>query len=343
MGLGEFQPINPLGMHAHRPERKGTRQLVAFYNVENLFDTEDNPVRDDDDFLPQGRYRWTAAKYAQKLDQLSKVIMAIDHNPMGPDMLGLVEVENRKVVEDLIETYPVSKRNYRIIHEESTDNRGIDVAFVYDPDSFEYEAHWLHRISFPEEPNLRSRDILAVKGRIAGHAIFVFINHWPSRREGKENTAHRRDAAAYELRKAIEEIYEEDADPNILIMGDFNDDPRDKSLRYTLGAELSLSEVGDQELFNPMHVHHDEDRRGTTWREGEWNLFDQFLLSDDLLTGRKGLKYVPRSAGIFRPNWLQVGFGRGKHAPRRSIFRGRFESDGYSDHFPIFLSLDAAE
>jgi len=309
---------------------------IGFYNVENLFDTEDEAEKIDEDFLPSGRYNWTEDKYQQKLLQLADVIDELGVN--GPDILGLVEVENRQVVEDLAKVGRLSSRGYEVVHEESPDMRGIDVALIYDPGVFTYTRHTTCRINFPTDPDYTTRDVLIVEGTIDGEPLYLFVNHWPSRREGQQESEFRRIRAAMEVKEQIDSILLVQKDANIILMGDFNDDPFNKSMASVLGGKRSVSEVPDDGFYNPMYSLLDPDKRGTLTYQGTWNLFDQFLISEELLRDSNELMYVKGSAGIYSEG-LNVGFGRGAENPRRAIFRGEFDPKGYSDHYPVYLKL----
>ena len=311
---------------------------IASYNVENLFDPYNDPQTEDEEFLPRGRYEWTEQKYQRKLDQIGKALGSIGKGK-GPDIFGVVEVENRKVLEDLINRKSLREHPYQIVHEESTDQRGIDVALVYDATVFQYEDHWKCRGKFPEEPYFRTRDALVVKGLINQLPIHFIVNHWPSRREGRAETEHRRLGMAQAVRNEVDKLYQKDPDANIVILGDFNDDPRNKSISDVLDAQPRPANVASDGLFNPMYTLHDPDDTGTLTYQGKWNLFDQFLISESLLSGDHGLKYISGSARIHNPESLQVGFGRGKDNPRRAIFRGKFDDQGVSDHFPIYMRI----
>ena len=318
--------------------------LIGFYNVENLFDTENDPEKMDEDFLPNGRYRWTKVKYQHKLDQLALAISEMGHsNGRLPDILGLAEIENREVVEDLVNETVLRDYSYKVVHMHSPDQRGIDLAFIYNKDVFDYQDHSFARIAFPNEGAYKSRDILVMEGKIGGEKIYFLLNHWPSRREGRAASEGRRIAASRELLEVIDSLQAVSNYPNIVIMGDFNDDPDNKSLRDILGTEFQLSALDEGEFYNPMKRLHDPESRGSVWHNGKWNLFDQILLSEALMDTDGSIKYVARSADIFDADFLRVGFGRAKDAPRRAIFRGEFVPEGFSDHFPVYLKLSVGK
>ena len=314
-----------------------TNLTVGFYNVENLFDTEDNPDKEDEQFLPSGDYAWTTDKYNRKLKQLTTAIAKMDHG--GPELLGLAEVENARVVEDLLAMPEISGHKYKVVHEESPDMRGIDVAFAYDPKIFKYEAHEAREIYFPTEPEYTSRKILQIEGQVAGEKLFLFVNHWPSRYGGQLESESRRLTVAAELRKMIDAIIADDSDANIILMGDFNDDPFNKSLMSVIGAWGDPAKVDEDGFFNPMFSLHNPENQGTLTYQGKWNLFDQIIVSEDLLDNEGKLLYKDQSARIISEG-LNVGFGRGASNPRRAIFRGEFDEEGFSDHFPVCVSIE---
>ncbi|MEM6803684.1 MAG: endonuclease/exonuclease/phosphatase family protein, partial [Bacteroidota bacterium] len=231
--------------------------VVAFYNVENLFDTEDNPDKIDEDFTPGGKYEWDQKKYKRKLFQIAKAIESIGEN--GPDLLGLGEVENPKVIEDLLNQEQLKDRPYEFVHFESPDMRGIDVAFVYDSKVFKVEEKEAYEVYFDQEPDYTSRKILCVSGKLKNQSLHILVNHWPSRYGGQAESEDRRLTVANKAKEVMDALYAKDEDAHIIIMGDMNDDPFNKSLVESLGAvgdEAALEENG---FFNPMTKLHDVD------------------------------------------------------------------------------------
>lgn len=311
--------------------------LVAYYNVENLFDTQDNPDKIDEDFTPEGRYEWDEKKYQRKLFQLAKAIKSIGGD--GPDLLGLGEVENAQVVNDLAQQEQIKSRSYKYVHFESPDMRGIDVAFLYDSRKFNVQDKEAYEIYFEQEPAYTSRKILRIEGKFKNQKLHLLVNHWPSRRGGQEESEFRRLAVAQKVRGIVDEIYAEDEDAHIIIMGDLNDDPFNKSVVETLGAVGEESAVKENGLFNPMYKLHNPDNYGSLTYKGKWNLFDQIILSEDLMDKEGDWVYEKGSAAVHNVELLQVGYGRGTTYPRRAIFRGKFVGEGYSDHFPVYVRL----
>lgn len=313
--------------------------VIGFYNVENLFDTEDDPIKEDSEFLPEGRYKWTTEKYLKKLDNLALAISNMGAN--GPDILGVAEVENIQVVKDLVQLASLKKRGYEVIVEESEDIRGIDVGLIYDPKVFKYISHKGYDVDFPEEPDYTSRKILVVEGQIKGENLYVIVNHWPSRRGGEDESEVRRITTAKVAKARVEEILAKDPHACIVSVGDYNDDPGNKSIREIMEAQVEAQSVTDAGFYNPVGALHNPDGIGTLTYQGKWNLFDQILVSHGLMADGKGkLRYQEGSAAIVNEEFMQVGGnGTAKDMPRRSIFRDEFQPEGFSDHFPVYIRL----
>ena len=304
---------------------------IGFYNVENLFDTVDNPKKADDDYLPSSRRHWTKKRYYQKLKKLSSVIAQLGTNYSNymPAIVGLVEVENSKVVQDLISHKNLEKGNYGYVHYDSPDERGIDVALIYNRSFFEVYSSKTHSLEFFEEDGRvdYTRDILRVSGSLNGELVHILVNHWPSRREGEEETKGNRIKAAQLVHKAIDEIKTEIEDPKVIIMGDFNDDPISESVKQNLVTE---------EFFNPMESLF-EKGLGTLTFKGKWNLFDQIIFSKNFLNSEKE-KHSFLYAEVFNKDWLTVFKGKLKGSPFRTYI-GPWYKGGFSDHFPVYTYL----
>ncbi|MDX2247791.1 MAG: endonuclease/exonuclease/phosphatase family protein [Bacteroidia bacterium] len=313
--------------------------VVGFYNVENLFDTQDNPEKEDSEFLPEGRFKWDEAKYLKKLDNLALAIGGMGKN--GPDILGVAEVENMQVMKDLVEKTALKTRGYEIIHEESEDVRGIDVGLIYDPKIFQYVGHKAYNVDFPEESDYTSRPLLVVEGKIKGETLYVIVNHWPSRIGGEQESESRRLTVAKVAREKIVEILAKDPNACIVSAGDFNDDPHNKSIVDIMNARISAEGVVSGGFYNPVGALHDPNGTGTLTYQGKWNLFDQVLVSYGLMNDGKGkLRYMEGSAAIHNPEFMQVGGdGPAKDMPKRAIYRNEFQDSGFSDHFPVYVRL----
>ena len=310
---------------------------LAFYNVENLFDTEDDPDNwGDDDYLPEGSYKWTNDKYEKKLDNIAKVLsrLAREQTPLGPAVIGVAEVENRRVLEDLVKRPAVAEMNLMIIHQDSPDRRGIDVGLLYNPALFEVENYKVHPYN-SDNPNYTTRDHLLVSGKIAGERIHVIVNHWPSRFGGARSSALR-EHAARNIIAIADSIYANEPEAKIVMMGDLNDDPNDKSMKDVLKAKKKQNEVKPQGWFNPMWALYDKGV-GSLAYQGKWNLFDQIVVSHSMLgKDYSTLKYW--KAEVFNRDFLIQKEGKNKGYPHRT-FSGNTFIDGYSDHFPTLIYL----
>lgn len=306
---------------------------VLFYNVENLFDTQDNPQTNDDNFLPHGENRWDEERYFDKLDAIAKVIGAV-HSKL-PLFIGLAEIENRKVLENLVLNRQISPANYQIIHRQSPDSRGIDVAFLFQKDAFlTFEENFI-TITFPFEKNYRTREILHVRGVLPNREIVhFFVNHWPSRGEGEFETAPRRMYVASVLRQHVDIVFEQEPKAKILIMGDFNDEPDSASLQL-LANGLATS---TQKLTN-LSLALQQAKKGTVTRAGQWSLFDQFLASNAMLHAQ-GFRVYPHNANIFSPEWLLFKHPHyGTFQPNRNFSGPRYHA-GFSDHLPVYVQIE---
>lgn len=308
---------------------------VAFYNLENLFDTENDPTIDDEEFLPDGKNKWDADRYQHKLDNMAKVIDKLGDED-GPEILGVCEVENKKVMVDLIGTEKLRNKNYDVVHVNSPDARGIDVGFFYKKDVFKYLSHRALRVSFASEPDFKTRDILMVKGLIKKDTVYFFVNHWPSRRGGEASVA-KRQAAAARARGVIDTILARTPDAKILLMGDFNDEPTDVSITETLKASGEFDKLQNGQLFNEMYAIK-KAGRGSHEYKNEWNALDQLIVSQGFIGKAKGLKVVKESANIYEADFLKQDSGKFKGSPFRT-YAGAKYLGGYSDHMPVYLHL----
>lgn len=300
---------------------------VGFYNLENLFDTLDDPRINDEEFLPEGRNQWTPERYQIKLSNMSKVIAAFK-----PDILGVSEIENRKVLEDLVLHPNLRDGRYQIVHFDMNDARGVDVALLYKPSVFKPFSFTRIPLHDPQEPGFRTRDILWVKGLCMGDTLHIAINHWPSRNGGKED---KRLIAGQTLRRAVDSVLAINPQANIIMMGDLNDDPNNRSVKKYLLASDDDARKGT--LINTAEPTFKKGY-GTLAYNGVWNLFDQIIISR-ALTDSIGLEYVPDSFSIAAFKWMQESGGKYNGMPARTFRGGVFNPEGYSDHFPVFIRI----
>ena len=312
--------------------------LVGFYNVENLFDTLDTPGLNDEEYTPGSAKQWNTTRYRRKLDRLSQVIadMGRDLHPQGLAILGLCEVENQEVVQDLANTPRLRDRKYQVVHEPGPDRRGVDVALMYNPDLFTVLAHKSYRLSLPDRPDFRTRDQLLVSGILDGDTMHVIVAHWPSRRGGEKRSMPLRRAAAELGRHIIDSLLTRNANARILYMGDLNDDPVSPSVVRFLRSTGEKAKVRDGMLFNPMYTPYQKGVGTLAWRDA-WNLFDQIIISPGLVTGEGG-RYKYYGVRIFNEPYLRQKEGNFAGYPFRTYVGDTYQ-DGFSDHFPVFLIL----
>ncbi len=325
-------------------QKKYAIRTVAFYNLENLFDTI-NDVSKDDEFSPMMELKSNKTKaYWGKIENLSKVIHQIgrEKTKTSPVILGVAEIENIKVLEDLVKSENLKKKNYGIIHFDSPDKRGIDVALLYQPRYFKpihYEA--INPNIYFKNRKIFTRDILLVSGYLDGELIHVIVNHWPSRRGGEAESSYLREKAAYKVTQIIAKIRENDENAKILIMGDFNDDPTNSSFKKILKTKSKKEDVKEKDIFNPYEKMFEKGLNTLGYRDNI-NLFDQILFTTPLLQKTKDKKeyttYKMFKSGIFNKRFLTQKKGRYKGYPFRSFSNGRY-SGGYSDHYPVYLYL----
>lgn len=312
---------------------------VAFYNLENLFDTIDDPKKYDEDFTPAGPYHYTNEIYQKKLHNMAVVLsqLATENILIGPALIGLAEIENEKVLKDLLLQPELINKKWKIIHFESPDNRGIDVAMFYNPALFKILQAKALPVEITENGKREhTRDVLYVTGRLGEDTIHVFVNHWPSRRGGEAATIWRRDKAASVSKNIIDTIMKANPNAKAIVMGDLNDDPIDPSITKTLGAIGDISKINPGGLYNPW-VNFYKKGIGTLAFNDSWNLFDQIILSYGFLNKNTG-GWNFYKAEIFNRNFLKYSSGKNKGYPHRS-FSGTTWMDGYSDHFPTIVYL----
>ena len=290
---------------------------IMFYNMENFFDTIDDPETNDEEFLPDGAKRWNTAKYDKKLRNMERVLFDIAAiNKDYPVVIGVSEIENRSVMEDVIAQPKLAHGNYRIVHYDSPDARGVDVAFYYRPDVFKLEG---------SEP------------------FFFLVSHWPSRLGGKEASAPKRLAAAKQVKHIVDSVTAANPATKVVIMGDLNDDATDDSIVEGLNAKGKIKEVGKGDMFNPF-ISLLKAGYGTLAYRDEWNLFDNIIVSENLATGSTGsLKIQPVGnskfyGGIFRRPYMIQKEGQYKGYPLRTFVGNDFQG-GFSDHFPVYIYI----
>lgn len=320
-------------------EKNYKNTSIGFYNLENLFDTiYDAELLLNEEFTPESAKLWTAERYQQKLTNMAYVIsnMATDVTPDGLALLGVCEVENRGVLENLILEESIKDRNYQIVHFDSPDKRGIDVGMLYNPKYFEVTNTKSYTLSMPDDSSFFTRDQLVVSGLLDGEKIHVIVNHWPSRRGGAEKSQPKRIAAGDLSRHIVDSLLNLDSNGKIIVMGDMNDDPVDLSVLEHLNAKGNQELLKEGELFNPMHQLY-LDSLGTLAYRKKWNLFDMVIVSQGLL-GESNSDYKFYKAEVFDQPYLRQSEGDYAGYPNRT-YAGKYYLGGYSDHFPVFVYL----
>lgn len=330
-------------------EKKFSMYAVGFYNQENLFDTCHDVGKRDYDFLPDGSYKWTGLKYSHKLKNMAQALseMGTDKTPQGCAFIGLAEVENKKCLDDLCAQEPLAQRNMQNILFEGVDKRGVDVGFLYNPKLFTPDMTKTKLVPFErEDTTFFTRGFLTVHGTMAGEHVVCIVCHLPSRLRGDD---FYRVSGAQQLTALKESIQKEDKNVKIFIMGDMNDDPTDRSMTKGLRGVEKVTQVKKGDLYNPW-ISVLKSGTGTLAYNGAWNLFDQILITPNLLANCTDdatysktvtkdcteLRYY--SHQIFRRDYLFQTEGKYKGNPKRTHAGGSW-LDGYSDHLPVVVYL----
>lgn len=364
LALCSFTTLSPLTTRAQGEQTKRYALYgAAFYNLENLFDTIHDAGKNDYEYLPDGKNKWNKMKYEAKLHNMARVLseLCTDKLPAGPAVIGLSEVENHRVLEDLLKQPALAKRGYKYITIPSRDRRGIECSFFYNPRFFKYENCMLVPYYYAEsgkvdDPLLGfytnndgkvcayddlkgdtthiTRGFLVMEGRLAGEKMFFIVNHWPSRGAGDEI----RQRAGFQVRKLTDALLQQNPEAKVVIMGDLNDDPANKSIAEQLGCKNDMKKVNKPtDLYNPWHHTLYKVGQGTLLYNGQWNLFDQIIVNGNLIgKDRTSLKFYQHA--IFMRDYLFQQEGRYKGNPLRTHAGGVW-LNGYSDHLPTQIYL----
>ena len=315
---------------------------IAFYNVENLFDTI-NDINKNDEASPIMEIKFNRSEiYKKKVKNMASVIADIGSDLVNksPSIVGLSEVENRNVIEDLLNNKHLLNKNYDIVHYDSPDERGIDVGLIYNKDVFKVNSTKSHELIIYDNNSSKrnyTRDQLVVSGLLDNELIHVIVNHWPSRSGGEERSRAGRMAAAELNKKIIDSLQNKYKNAKIITMGDFNDDPHDDSMKKILNAKKHIEDVKTNGIYNPMEVILSDQGIGSNAYRDVWQLFDQILVTEPFLN-KKYDSYQFYKAGIFNKSYLINKAGRYKGYPFRSFSWGSF-TGGYSDHLPPYIYL----
>lgn len=319
---------------------------IMFYNVENFFDTINDPDVNDEEFTPEGKNKWTSDKYYHKLGNVEQVLSGVaSANEAYPIVIGLSEVEARSVLEDIVSTDKLAPSSYSIVHYDSPEQRGVDVAFLYRPDVFKLEGSYPVRAKIPDKPDFRTRDILTMWGTIEDEPFYFMVAHWSSRWGGKEQSEYLRLANAAQMRELADSVRQANPKVKVVMMGDFNDDPMDRSVAEVLGAKGKIKDLNEGDYYTPF-TEVLISGYGTLAYGGEWNLFDNIVVSDNLINGSEDCLQLQESktlrkkyGTIFMAPYLFQKEGKFKGYPFRSFSGGSFVG-GYSDHLPVYINID---
>lgn len=313
--------------------------LVVSYNVENLFDTFNSPLFEDDEFTPSGAKAWTYDRYEKKLKDLTRVILSMPGKET-PALIGLSEIENRGVLEDLTDMRGLRRSKYEIVHEDGPDPRGIDCALLYRPDLFKYKSHEYVPIDDPVNPDYLYRGILHVHGKGPdGSSLHVFINHWKSRAGDAQETERQRMFSAITLRKELDMLMARESDFKVIIMGDFNDEPTNRSITNGLSALNKRRNIEMGDYYNLFYDLHNAAGEGTYNYKGTWNMLDQIIVSYSLVNQKRGLTTGFESGHVLKEEWmLYVSEKYGENLPS-STYGGPEYYGGPGDHLPIYVEF----
>ena len=327
---------------AQAQEKRYNVYAVGFYNLENLFDTQHDEGKNDYEYLPDGHNRWTEMKYQHKLKNMSRVLseMGTDLLPnIGCSVIGVSEVENANCLRDLCNQEPLKKRNFQFVHIEGPDKRGVDCALLYNPKFFKVRDVKLvpYVYDLEKDKDRATRGFLTVSGTLADEHVTIIVCHWPSRGA----SSHYRELAGRQVRVVKDSLVNDDPDVKVFVMGDMNDDPTDKSMTVELGCKAEINEVGPDNMYNPWYNTLVKKGTGTLMFQGSWNLFDQIVMTPNLLAQKGKADYSTlkfRKNEIFRRDYLFQKEGRYKGNTLRTHAGGVW-LDGYSDHLPTLVYL----
>ena len=312
---------------------------AMFYNVENLFDTVNDSIKNDDDFMPDGFMRWNSRRYWDKLRNITRVITAVGEMH-SPSLVGLCEIENDTVLYDLTKRSPLRAQGYEYVVTNSPDERGIDVALLYQPHQFGLLESNEYEVTFSRSNARPSRNILHAVGKVLnGDTLDVFVVHPPSRYGGQKESEPQRLDVAKLLRNRVDSLLDVRLNCNVIILGDFNDYPNNKSLKSVLGASSIQSDVADDKLYN-MFLHRMKEKDfGTYFYQGMWGILDQIIVSGNMLRNDSSISVKDKEAHIFKADFLlEDDNNTGSKKPRRTYLGPRYLG-GFSDHLPVYVDL----
>ena len=312
--------------------------FISFYNQENLFDTIDDPQKNDNEFLPDSKKLWNTERYTNKINNMSKVIASMNEGA-APDVIGMCEVENDRVLADIAANKQLSKAKYHFVHFEGPDERSIDNALIFKQGLFKLVDSKSFAVASAEFPTLKTRDILFVRLEAKNKSQIVFmVNHFPSRIGGEEASEPKRFLAAKTLRGIVDSLYKQNPAENIVIMGDFNDEPTNKSMDSVLRAKASEYDLNNGNMFNAMYEMK-QNNEGSHYYRGHFSMLDQIVLSSSITNCTGKVCFQKGSATVYKQPWMVEGDGKYKGSPLRTFVGDKY-MNGFSDHLPVYIIVD---
>ena len=310
---------------------------IGFYNLENLFDTINDPNKNDEQFLPNGAYQWTSERYLEKLDHLSQVIAELAKLDGGLAVLGVSEMENEQVLLDLVATERLKNLKLGVCHHDSPDRRGVDVAFLYNPARFKIIDTAAYPLVVPNQPQFISRDQWLMTGILDNtDTLFILVNHWPSKSGGEKRSLPGRIAAGTLSRQIADEVMQKHPGAKFILMGDLNDNPNSKAIMEYLGTKTKTKDLQINELYNPMWKLFQEGIGSYAYRDS-WEMLDNIIISGALVYPRANT-YKYSGAYVFRKEFMITKSGAYMGYPFR-MYAGGIYQGGYSDHLPVYIVL----
>ncbi|MCQ2284334.1 MAG: endonuclease/exonuclease/phosphatase family protein [Bacteroidales bacterium] len=318
--------------------QNGNKAIIGFYNVENLFDTINDPNKNDEQFLPDGSYRWTSEKYLLKLDRISEVIAEMAKMNGGLAVLGVSEIENEQVLLDLVATERLRPLGLKVCHHESPDRRGVDVAFLYNPARFKIIDTAAYPLVVPGQPEFISRDQWLMTGILDNtDTLYILVNHWPSKAGGEKRSLPGRIAAGTLSRQIADEVLQKHPNGKFILMGDLNDNPNSKAIVEYLGAQNKTKDLTPKDLYNPMWKMYHDGIGSYAYRDS-WEMLDNIIISGGLVYPARPNTYKFVEAHVFRKDFMITKSGSYMGYPWR-MYAGGIYQGGYSDHFPVYIVL----
>ncbi|MBQ3197041.1 MAG: endonuclease/exonuclease/phosphatase family protein [Alistipes sp.] len=312
------------------------RYGVMFYNVENLFDTINDVGVADEDMLPKADRAWTEERYQRKLNGVARVIADLSNEGGFPAIVALAEVENRRVLDDLVSQKEIANAQYSVCHSDSPDERGIDVAMLFRPDVFVYEGSCAVKANVESAPNLQTRDYLLVWGEMGGSDVMFCVVHFPSRIGGVKQTEHLRIGCAKQVREMVDSVMRANPDRRVVVLGDMNDNPNNRSIRKVLGAKRVGCRFESGRLYNLTA----SGRAGSSVYDGRWNRYDNIVVSSNLLLSGNGLHVVMPKRNV-RVGYVQrFEYLLDDRKYPKPTYQGGEYRGGVSDHLPIYMELE---